>query len=299
MVFDGYLILYFCALLLSTVVLTVSLILYILLKESWRLYFILFVGAATLFLCCDGLLIAFGNGPSLLLMTLIVLMCSTAVLMIPLLLKLYRFGLRFVLMRWEKRFLFLILIPVIYLTAAAFLYFSVEALPLYLIIITYCSAMGIVMYLLSSKRTQKRKPDENSLGEERELVFFLLTTIVLLPLELLEYVYKIFRNDSHLFPMYLLITPLFLIETALFFTLTGFLTIKRMSSFRKQKSMPFNLTEREKEVSLLITEGLTHKEIAVKLFISQRTVDRHVENIYRKCGAKNKADFIRSVIVPI
>lgn len=52
------------------------------------------------------------------------------------------------------------------------------------------------------------------------------------------------------------------------------------------------LTEREKEVLLLIIKEYTNKEIADTLFISQRTVDAHKRNLLEKTGAKNIAGLV-------
>lgn len=50
----------------------------------------------------------------------------------------------------------------------------------------------------------------------------------------------------------------------------------------------YRLTNREIQIVLLIREGLTYKEIAEKLFISGKTVDNHVQNIYEKTTVNNK-----------
>ena len=53
------------------------------------------------------------------------------------------------------------------------------------------------------------------------------------------------------------------------------------------------ITRREKEVLLLIAEGLTNNEIAEKLFISTTTVDTHRKNLLAKFEVKNTATLIR------
>lgn len=47
-------------------------------------------------------------------------------------------------------------------------------------------------------------------------------------------------------------------------------------------SAEHGLTEREIEVVRLVTQGLTDREVAARLFISPRTVDRHLRNIFMK-----------------
>jgi len=53
------------------------------------------------------------------------------------------------------------------------------------------------------------------------------------------------------------------------------------------------ITRREKEVLLLISEGMTNHEIGEKLFISTTTVDTHRKNLLSKFEAKNTATLIR------
>ena len=47
------------------------------------------------------------------------------------------------------------------------------------------------------------------------------------------------------------------------------------------------LTKREEEILTELVKGMTKKEIAEKLFISERTLYNHIANIYAKLGAKN------------
>lgn len=52
---------------------------------------------------------------------------------------------------------------------------------------------------------------------------------------------------------------------------------------------PAGLTAREIDVLRLISRGLSTKEVAERLVISRKTVSNHVEHIYTKIGASNRA----------
>lgn len=54
--------------------------------------------------------------------------------------------------------------------------------------------------------------------------------------------------------------------------------------------LPDRLTPREAEVLALLAAGNTNKEIAAELVLSPATVERHVTNLYRKIGARRRAD---------
>lgn len=53
-----------------------------------------------------------------------------------------------------------------------------------------------------------------------------------------------------------------------------------------------NLTEREREVLLLIARGLSNQELAEQLFIADNTVKTHVKRIFTKLGARDRAQAI-------
>ena len=48
------------------------------------------------------------------------------------------------------------------------------------------------------------------------------------------------------------------------------------------------LTGRELEVLALVASGATNKAIAAELFVSERTVDRHVSNIFSKLAVTTR-----------
>ncbi|HWR33612.1 MAG TPA: response regulator transcription factor [Chitinophagaceae bacterium] len=55
----------------------------------------------------------------------------------------------------------------------------------------------------------------------------------------------------------------------------------------------FQLSDREKEVLKLLSEGLDYKEIAAKTFISPNTVKKHTISIYQKLHVNSKAQALR------
>ena len=56
------------------------------------------------------------------------------------------------------------------------------------------------------------------------------------------------------------------------------------------------LTEREREVFILIARGSTYQQIADALFISAKTVDFHRSNIVRKLGITSRSELIRYAV---
>jgi two-component system response regulator DesR len=52
------------------------------------------------------------------------------------------------------------------------------------------------------------------------------------------------------------------------------------------------LTEREREVLQLLAGGSTNREIAEQLYLSPYTVKEHTSALYRKLGARNRAEAV-------
>ena len=68
-----------------------------------------------------------------------------------------------------------------------------------------------------------------------------------------------------------------------------------MPAVNEEYMSRFGITAREKEIITLLLEGNSYKEIGEKLFVSHRTVETHVYNIYRKCSVKNKIELSRQL----
>ena len=62
---------------------------------------------------------------------------------------------------------------------------------------------------------------------------------------------------------------------------------RQVSKDEKKEEERIQLTKREKEILQLLTEGLSNKEIADVLFVSERTVIGHKTNLLSKTGCKN------------
>ncbi|KKK39102.1 LuxR family transcriptional regulator [Mesobacillus campisalis] len=70
---------------------------------------------------------------------------------------------------------------------------------------------------------------------------------------------------------------------------------RKLLSFHQQKKTDQEekaLTEREKEVLLCLVEGMSNKEIANKLYISDKTVKIHVSKIFRKLNVKSRSQVV-------
>jgi DNA-binding CsgD family transcriptional regulator len=61
---------------------------------------------------------------------------------------------------------------------------------------------------------------------------------------------------------------------------------------RSQPQRPGGLSEREVEVLALLATGATNQEIAGRLFLSVKTVERHLGSIYAKIGAKGRPEAV-------
>ena len=54
-----------------------------------------------------------------------------------------------------------------------------------------------------------------------------------------------------------------------------------------------SLTERERQVALLVVDRRTNPEIAAELFLSQKTVESHIRNLFRKLDVSSRTDVAR------
>lgn len=70
---------------------------------------------------------------------------------------------------------------------------------------------------------------------------------------------------------------------------------KKLISYHQQEAKDKKdniLTEREKEVLVCLVEGLSNKEIAGRLYISDKTVKIHVSKIFKKLDVKSRSQVV-------
>jgi|GEM_PF-4243400 len=60
----------------------------------------------------------------------------------------------------------------------------------------------------------------------------------------------------------------------------------------------WGLTARETEIARLIVEGKSNSEIAERLFISTKTVESHLSNIFRKMDVTSRVQIVSRILTP-
>jgi DNA-binding NarL/FixJ family response regulator len=69
--------------------------------------------------------------------------------------------------------------------------------------------------------------------------------------------------------------------------------LERARRWREDVSRKWeSLSEREREVLQMLTEGVENKAISTSLGITVNTVEKHLENIYRKLGVKSRTEAV-------
>ena len=66
-----------------------------------------------------------------------------------------------------------------------------------------------------------------------------------------------------------------------------------------KNSVKATFTRRERQVADLLARGLSEKEIADRLFVSQYTINNHTRNIRNKFGLKKNSEIILRYIAEI
>jgi DNA-binding NarL/FixJ family response regulator len=72
--------------------------------------------------------------------------------------------------------------------------------------------------------------------------------------------------------------------------------VSRLVGRRRRADPVLELTEREREVLSLVAEGMSNRAIASRLFVTERTVEAHVTQIFLKLGLPESPEQHRRVL---
>jgi DNA-binding CsgD family transcriptional regulator len=129
---------------------------------------------------------------------------------------------------------------------------------------------------------------------------FTIITLIFLPFFIFEY----FRVSIPVFkdvivlkilslPAYFLVINICsLIFANRHFNSPAFIEDDKLTEFFIKK---YSITEKEIEVIELLLAGLTYKQIAENLYIANKTVDNHIQNIYKKLEVTSKIQLFNLV----
>jgi DNA-binding CsgD family transcriptional regulator len=56
-----------------------------------------------------------------------------------------------------------------------------------------------------------------------------------------------------------------------------------------------SLSARELEIAALVADGLTNREIAARLFLSEKTVESHMTRVFQKLGLRSRAQVAAAI----
>lgn len=138
-------------------------------------------------------------------------------------------------------------------------------------------------------------------GAARMTVPFLAFSILAYPAILAANVYIAVRGQpDNLMELNVLITGTFAFVWSLIMLVV--VTRRFSGSSTKAEEVPgeamvrdYRITPREREIIQELYRGATSRDIGERLFISQRTVETHTRNIYRKCGVSGRFGLIELV----
>jgi DNA-binding CsgD family transcriptional regulator len=128
----------------------------------------------------------------------------------------------------------------------------------------------------------------------RFLRYSLLLINIIIAIYIPVYLFEYFRYGTFFSPV------IFILAFNVLFIIPTLFNAGRMN-LTEEKGIPdhfissHNITDREKEIIIFLLNGLSYSEISDRLFISDKTVETHVYNIYRKTGVKNRIQLFRLI----
>lgn len=160
----------------------------------------------------------------------------------------------------------------------------------YLIIGFLVISVMLSMLLIRNTNPIKRYAHREKIERIIAILFMLIVPLCLIVEFRLGKIYQF--NIGFLLP----ITFIILSGSKIWDDLERLSLFKTSTAGNEQNLKNYALTTREKEIAILLTKGMTYKQIAAQLFISMPTVKTHVTHIYKKCNVNNKNELIYLLI---
>ncbi len=147
--------------------------------------------------------------------------------------------------------------------------------------------LSIIYLLINGAINMIRKKD---VRDHKKMRYMLVITAIFAPTAIIDNIYPRILE----FPIYPISYCIFGI-LSVYFILKDYFKAEHFENHKVPKDdfyKTHDISEREREVLLLILEGYSNKKICDKLFISLSTVKTHVANIFQKTNVKSRFELI-------
>jgi DNA-binding CsgD family transcriptional regulator len=195
---------------------------------------------------------------------------------------------------WQRAMFFTLDAVVVVAALASIAFPDWQPVSIALSAILFAMIVYGIVYLAARLRT---------IGEKtlrRALVIFLAVTAVFFPLMLIDAamsfvpflrVFQFMNNMAQ--PLYFLVLTSLSIAFGLrYLNRPAYAEKDRLTGYFLQA---FGVTERETQIIGLLLDGAGTKTISQKLFISPKTAENHIYNIYQKLGVRNRVQMFQLI----
>ncbi|GGF07056.1 response regulator transcription factor [Flavobacterium limi] len=190
---------------------------------------------------------------------------------------------------WKK--IFISLSVVLFITIIAAWFFDLLSYMQY--VVTLFLGFSVVLSMILIRTT---KPHKRIMHREKTERIFAVAFMILVPLSLILNYYYTVSNVELKIGFTIPLVFILLAGSKLLDDLQRLSLLNPQIEPKEQNFKNYSLSEREKEIAMLLVKGKTYNEISEALYISLPTVKTHTSNIYRKFGVKSRAGFTAILI---
>ena len=133
------------------------------------------------------------------------------------------------------------------------------------------------------------------------IIIFFVLSLLYFPLNIIETIRERFSSINISYHFELFTLPLYFFALNLFSIIFAVLFFNQPAYIEKGKvtehfQRSYKISKRESEIIECIVSGLKNEHIADRLFISSKTVNNHIYNIFQKTGVKNRVQLVNLLI---